>query len=124
MRSVNKIMGMMSVLSIITFILYLIEGKVIFSIVVLSFLLVFLFGFREFGSASYTFRLAHVYVGSILFTIASGYVLLTYLFSLFSVFIGGEPYRLSISDIILLITGVYSLINVIYLKKVALRNDK
>ncbi|MGQ9856757.1 MAG: hypothetical protein ACUVQF_08475 [Fervidobacterium sp.] len=123
MRSLNRMLLTMLVLSLITFISYLLSGEVIFSLVILSFSMVFLFGFREYGTANYSFRIAHLYVGSILFSIAAGYVLLAYLISFSNLIIGEEVYKLSLADAILFITGIYSVINVIYIKKTALRTD-
>ncbi|WP_448375477.1 hypothetical protein [Fervidobacterium sp.] len=124
MRSVNKMLALMIVLSALTLILYLTEGQYVFSLVILSFMLVLISGFQEFGNTAYTFRIAHLYVGSILFSIAAGYIFLTFVFSIVNIFIEEEIYKVSPGDFMLLITGVYSIINVIYLRKVALKADK
>ncbi|MGC9772189.1 hypothetical protein SAMN04488510_11415 [Fervidobacterium changbaicum] len=121
MRSLNKILGLELFLSLLTFLMYIIRGDFIFSLVIFSFTLIFLTAFREFGSTSYSFRIAHLYVGSVLFTIAAGYVLLGYLISFVNLLFGERPNELSLSDIILLITGAYSLFNVFYLRKVGLK---
>lgn len=123
MRSLNRMLLTILVLSLITFISYLLSGEVIFSLVILSFSMVFFFGFREHGTGNYSFRVAHLYVGSVLFSIAASYVLLAYLISFSNLIIGGEVYKLSLADVILFITGIYSVINVIYIKKTALRTD-
>ncbi|WP_448377885.1 hypothetical protein [Fervidobacterium sp.] len=124
MKSINRMLATMLVLSVVTFILYVTEGQYVFSLVILSFMFVLISGFQEFGSNAYTFKIAHLYVGSILFTIAAGYVFFTFAFSMVNVLIGEETYKLTPGDLILLITGIYSVINVIHLRKAALKSDK
>uniref|UniRef100_A0A7C4RYY5 Uncharacterized protein n=1 Tax=Fervidobacterium pennivorans TaxID=93466 RepID=A0A7C4RYY5_FERPE len=124
MRSINRMLAIMLILSLVTFILYVIEGQYLFSLVILSFMSVLISGFQEFGSNEYTFKIAHLYVGSILFLIAAGYVFFTFTFSIVNVFIGEEIYKLSPGDVMLLITGAYSIIYVIHLRKAALKPDK
>jgi len=124
MKSINRMLAVMLVLSVVTFVLYVSEGQYVFSLVILSFMSVLISGFQEFGSNAYTFKIAHLYVGSILFLIAAGYVFFTFAFSIVNILIGEEVYKLSPGDLMLLITGAYSIIYVIHLRKSALKSDR
>jgi len=124
MRSINRMLAVMLVLSVVTFVLYVAEGQYVFSLVILSFMSVLISGFQEFGSNAYTFKIAHLYVASILFLIAAGYVFFAFAFSIVNILIDEEIYKPSPGDLMLLITGAYSIIYVIHLRKSALKSHR
>ncbi|HOK87439.1 MAG TPA: hypothetical protein PK404_01265 [Fervidobacterium sp.] len=124
MKSVTITLWIMLITSITIGIGYLFEDDVIFGIIIFIFSTVFLLGFRELGKPSYSYRIAHIYVGSILIVMTAGYILASFLFSLVNLIIGEEIMSLKISDMLLLLLGVYSSYNIYRLRKTAIRPEK
>lgn len=124
MRSVNITLWFSIVLSVIVTLLYFLQKEYIFSLVLLTFSLVLLSGFREFGKPSTSYKIAHLYVGSILFSIASGYTLLNFAFSLVNLFFGENASIPTYADFLLWLLGAYSLFNIYRLRKFALKPAK
>ncbi len=124
MKSAAIQLWIMLIASLLVGTCYIFQGDLIFGIIILVFSMVFLLGFREFGKPSYSYRIAHIYVGSILIAITSGYILASFLFSLVNLIIGEEIMDLKISDILLMLLGVYSSYNIYRLRKNAIRPEK
>ncbi|MGB9615204.1 MAG: hypothetical protein ACP5KD_08370 [Fervidobacterium sp.] len=122
MKSINFSLWISIFFSLSTTILYLIEHQYVFSAIIFTFSLTFLSGFREFGKSVLTYRVAHLYVGSILFVIAGVYILLTFLFSLINLLTNNEIYKLSDADLLLIVSSLYSIYNIISLKRAAFKN--
>lgn len=121
MKSINITLWFSVIFSLAVTFLYFIQKEYIFSLVLLTFSLVFLSGFREFGKPSPSYKIAHLYVGSILFSIASGYIFLNFTFSFVNLFFGNSVSTPTYADFLLWVLGGYSLFNVHRLRKFALR---
>lgn len=123
MKSVTIRLWIMLITSLAVGTCYVFQGDLIFGIIIYVFSTVFLLGFREFGKPSYSYRIAHIYVGSILIAISAGYILLSFLFSLFNLVIDEQMMELKFSDILLLVLGIYSTYNIYRLRKAAIKPD-
>jgi len=120
-RSVAVKQSLMMFLGFITSIAYINDGEFTFGLVLVVFSSVFLLGIFERKTMSFSYKIAHLYVGSILMMIATGYLILTFAFSHFNLLVGEPSLRLSIPDFLLILTGIMSLFNVISLKKAVTR---
>lgn len=120
-RSVSVKQSLMTFLGFITSIAYINDGEYTFGLVLAVFSSVFLLGTFERKTLSFSYKIAHLYVGSILMMISTGYLILTFVFSYFNLLIGTPPLRLSMPDFLLVLTGIMSLFNVISLKKAITR---
>ncbi|MEN3043128.1 MAG: hypothetical protein ABDH59_07550 [Fervidobacterium sp.] len=124
MKTVNITLWFSILISLLVVTLYFIQKDYVFSVVLLTFSFVFLFGFREFGKPSVSYKIAHLYVGSILFTIAAGYTLLDFIFSFINVLLGEHVKSPTYADVLLWGLGLYSLFNIYRLRKFALKPAK
>ncbi|ODN29853.1 hypothetical protein [Fervidobacterium thailandense] len=117
MRSVTVKQSFMMFLGFLTAIAYIKDGEYLFGLVLAVFSSVFLLGIFEQKNLSFSYKIAHLYVGSILMVIAASYLILTFGLSYFNLLVGENPLRLSIPDLLLVVTGIVALFNVISLKK-------
>lgn len=127
MKTINLNLSLSILFSLVVTAVFFIEGDYVFALVLLTFSSIFLTSFREFGKPSPNYKIAHLYVGSIFFSIAAAYTFLSFIFSILNIALGEEFTRPSISHILLWIFGAYAALNVLRLKKFALmsgRKDK
>ncbi len=121
MKYINLNLWISIFFSFLISIMYIFEKQYIFALIIFTFSLVFLTSFREFGKPAISYRIAHLYVGNILFSIAGGYVFLTSLFSVFNKIFGESIYKLSSADIALIVFSIYNIYSVQKLRKLAFK---
>lgn len=121
MKYVNLNLWISIFFSFLISIMYIFEKQYIFSLILFTFSLVFLTGFREFGKPATSYRIAHLYVGNILFLITGGYVFLTFIFSMINKIFGESIYKLTNADIVLMIFSLYNIYNAQKLRKLAFK---
>ncbi len=121
MKYVNLNLWISIFFSFLISIMYIFEKQYIFSLILFTFSLVFLTSFREFGKPAISYRIAHLYVGNILFLITGGYVFLTFIFSMINKIFGESIYKLTNADIVLMIFSLYNIYNVQKLRKLAFK---
>ncbi|MFN6991721.1 MAG: hypothetical protein ACK4MM_03245 [Fervidobacterium sp.] len=124
MKIINLNLFLSIIFSLLVTFFFLMQKDYVFALVLLTFSSIFLTSFREFGKPAQNYKIAHLYVGSIFFTIAAGYTFLSFLFSILNTVLGEEIQRPGIAEFSLWIFGLYTLFNVLRLKKFALMNGK
>ncbi|MFN3691299.1 MAG: hypothetical protein ACK4R7_00260 [Fervidobacterium sp.] len=124
MKIINLNLFLSIISSSIVSLLFFLQGEYAFAIVLLIFSSIFLTSFREFGKPAQNYKIAHLYVGSIFFTIAASYSFLSFLFSMLNTVLGEVIQKPGIAEFSLWIFGLYTFFNVLRLKKFALMNGK
>lgn len=122
MRFLQVMLLLLTLFSSVVGLSYILEGEFVFGLIVLLFSAVFAFGLLERGGASFSFRVAHLYVGSILLLLASGYRLLSFAASLLNLLTGEEPSWLGLSDSLLILVSLPALFGFWTVRR-ALRSD-
>lgn len=124
MKTINLNLFLSIIFSLLVTFFFLVQEEYVFTVVLLTFSSIFITSFRDYGKPAQNYKIAHLYVGSIFFTIAAGYTFLSFLFSILNTVLGEEIQKPAIAEFSLWLFGLYALFNVLRLKKFALMNGK
>lgn len=123
MRSVKMMLALSTFISVAVGAAYTTHGDVAFGMTFFVFSLVFAFGLFEKEKTSFPYGVAHLYVGSMLVLLGTGYRLLSFLVSMLNTLLGERPQSFTLPDAILLVTGAVALLNFFRFRAVLLEDE-